>query len=88
MPSSTNISIWNKNSDPKIYKLCSKTKYMLFKSYSGGGAQLRDFKNPSFAPDLKLLIYGKTMTSDNLNVISEITNDNRRTFWCPSIQKL
>jgi hypothetical protein len=30
MPSSANISIWNKNSDPKIYKLCSKKR---FKNY-------------------------------------------------------
>jgi len=80
--------LWSSLNYDDIYELCSKTKHMLFKSYSGGGAQLRDFKNPSFAPDLTLLIYGKTMTSDNLNVISEITNDNRRTFWCPSIQKL
>ena len=62
------------------------TKLMLLKSYKGGGAQLRDFKNPSNAPDLNLLIYGKSLTEDKLAVSSEITKDNRRTFWCPSVQ--
>jgi hypothetical protein len=59
---------------------------MLHKSYNGGGAQLRDFKNPSKAPDLELLIYGKELTEKNLPVTSEITKDNRRSFWCSASQ--
>ena len=78
--------LWSTLSFDQILTLCKVSKAMLFKSYKGGGAQLRDFKNPSSAPDLRLLIYGRNRTDDNLPVISEITSDKRRTFWCPSTQ--
>ena len=78
--------LWNNLSFEDILNICKMTKLMLLKSYKGGGAQLRDFKNPSNAPDLNLLIYGKSLTEDKLAVSSEITKDNRRTFWCPSVQ--
>jgi DNA-formamidopyrimidine glycosylase len=80
--------LWNSLSLDEVISLCKISKFMLFKSYKGGGAQLKDFKNPSKAPDLNLLIYGKTHTHNNLPVTSEITKDNRRTFWCPTSQVL
>lgn len=78
--------LWSSLSLDQIITLCKVSKAMLFKSYKSGGAQLRDFKNPSFVPDLNLLIYGRSRTDDNLPVVSEITSDKRRTFWCPSTQ--
>ena len=80
--------LWSKLSFDDILNLCKMTKLMLLKSYKCGGAQLRDFKNPSKAPDLDLLVYGKSFTKDNLPVKSEVTKDNRRTFWCPSVQSI
>jgi formamidopyrimidine-DNA glycosylase len=77
---------WNSFSFNDILNLCKISKFMLHKSYNGGGAQLRDFKNPSKAPDLELLIYGKELTEKNLPVTSEITKDNRRSFWCSASQ--
>lgn len=79
---------WNSFSLNDIIKLCQISSFMLHKSYKGGGAQLRDFKNPTKAPDLQLLIYGKEFTENNLPVSSEITKDNRRSFWCSATQAL
>jgi endonuclease-8 len=78
--------LWSDLTSDQILNLCKLTKHMLYKSYKGGGAQLKDFKNPSKAPDLSLLIYGRTITDDGFLVVSEITSDNRRSFWCPSVQ--
>ena len=80
--------LWNSLSLDEVVALCKISKFMLYKSYKGGGAQLKDFKNPSIAPDLSLLIYGKSHTDNNLPVTSEITKDNRRTFWCSASQTL
>jgi DNA-formamidopyrimidine glycosylase len=80
--------LWSDLTSDQILNLCKVTKYMLYKSYKGGGAQLKDFKNPSKAPDLSLLIYGRTITDDGFPVVSEITPDNRRSFWCPSVQSM
>ena len=72
---------WNDLSLKEVVELCLNTKLMLKKSYTSGGAQLRDFKNPKNSNDLHLLIYGREVTDKNEKVQSGITKDNRRSFW-------
>jgi endonuclease-8 len=79
---------WSDLSLANVQTLCRNAKSLLFKSYAGGGAQLRDFKNPGRSPDLKLLVYGRAFTDENTPVISSITRDNRRSFWCQKTQKI
>ena len=78
---------WNKLNKKEITKICKYTKQTMIDSYNSGGAELRDFKNPKNDSKLELLAYGKEKDKKGRKIISQITKDQRRTFWCPSIQK-
>jgi len=79
---------WNQLTNKEIFNLCNYTKSTIIESYNCGGAELRDFKNPKKDSKLKLLAYGKEKDKKGRKIISEITKDQRRTFWCPAIQKI
>jgi hypothetical protein len=53
-----------------------------------GGAELRDFKNPKNDSKLRLNACGKKIDSKKRVIVNDITKDQRRTYWCPKIQKL
>ena len=78
---------WNKLSEKEIYKLCKYSRKTMIESYKSGGAELRDFKNPKKDSKLELLAYGLEKDKKGREIINEITKDQRRSFWCPSIQK-
>ena len=59
----------------------------MIESYKSGGAELRDFKNPKKDSKLELLAYGQEKDKKGREIINEITKDQRRSFWCPEIQK-
>ena len=79
---------WNQLTNKEIFNLCNYTKSTIIESYNCGGAELRDFKNPKKDSKLKLLAYGKEKDEKGRKIINEITKDQRRTFWCPAIQKI
>tara|TARA_B100000475_G_C14998603_1_gene315382 strand:+ start:580 stop:1377 length:798 start_codon:yes stop_codon:yes gene_type:complete len=77
---------WHDLNRKDILNLCKFTKSTMIASYNSGGAELRDFKNPKKDSKLKLLAYGKESDPKGRLIINDITNDKRRTFWCPEIQ--
>jgi hypothetical protein len=56
--------------------------------YIGGGAQIKDFKNPNNTSKLILEVYGFEKTTEGFIVVKQKTKDNRTTYWCPDIQKI
>jgi len=78
---------WKKLSIKKRKDLIKQTKKIMKNSFLSGGAELRDFKNPFHQSNFKLLIYGKNEDSNNNKIISKITSDQRKTWFCPTIQR-
>jgi len=58
----------------------------MLSSHTSGGAELRDFKNPFHKSKFKLHVYGQKKINNKL-IISKITSDQRKTWFCPDIQK-
>ena len=79
---------WGQIIKEKRIILIKKTKNIIQKSYLHGGAELRDFNNPFTKSKFKLKIYGKKQTKKNNDVVSILTSDNRKTWFCPKTQVL
>ena len=79
---------WPSLNKKEITNLCVFTREIMKKAYMSGGAELRDFKNPKKNSKLQLNAYGKKIDSKKRVIVNDITKDQRRTYWCPKIQKL
>jgi len=79
---------WPSLNKKEIPNLCVFTREIMKKAYMSGGAELRDFKNPKKNSKLRLNAYGKKIDSKKRVIVNDITKDQRRTYWCPKIQKL
>jgi DNA-formamidopyrimidine glycosylase len=79
---------WPSLNKKEITNLCMFTREIMKKAYMSGGAELRDFKNPKKNSKLQLIAYGKKIDSKKRLIVNDITKDQRRTYWCPKIQKL
>ena len=79
---------WPSLNKKEITNLCVFTREIMKKAYMSGGAELRDFKNPKKDSKLRLNAYGKKIDSKKRVIVNDITKDQRRTYWCPKIQKL
>ena len=79
---------WNNLTAQEKRSICTNTKKNMHKSYSYGGAQIRDFKNPDVDSSLSLDIYNKSKTKDGKAILKQKTADNRISYWCPDIQKI
>ena len=79
---------WSDLNRKEITNLCKFTREIMKKAYLSGGAELRDFKNPKNDSKLRLNAYGKKIDSKKRVIVNDITKDQRRTYWCPKIQKL
>ena len=77
---------WGQLSIKKKKDLILIVKDVMLSSYKSGGAELRDFKNPFHKSKFKLHVYGKKKINNKL-IISKITSDQRKTWFCPDIQK-
>ena len=79
---------WPSLNKKEITNLCKFTREIMKKAYMSGGAELRDFKNPKKDSKLRLNAYGKKIDSKKRLIVNDITKDQRRTYWCPKIQRL
>ena len=79
---------WSDLNRKEITNLCKFSREIMKKAYMSGGAELRDFKNPKKDSKLQLNAYGKKIDSKKRLIVNDITKDQRRTYWCPKIQKL
>ena len=68
--------------------LIKNIQEVMWSSYTSGGAELKDFKNPFNSSKFKLKIYGKKYTENKNLVISKNTSDSRKTWFCSKEQKL
>ena len=68
--------------------LINSLKKIMKESYYSGGAELKDFKNPFKSSKFKLKVYGKKNTDNKTNVISIVTSDQRKSWYCEKTQKL
>ena len=79
---------WGNITHNKRIDLIKCTKNIIIRSYKKGGAELKDFKNPFNTSQFKLKIYGRKYTNKKNIVISKITSDSRKSWFCPKEQKL
>lgn len=79
---------WGKISKYKKDQIIKHLKDIMQTSYLSGGAELKDFKNPFKKSKFKLKIYGKSLTPEKNEVISQVTSDYRKTWFCRKKQKL
>ena len=79
---------WNSLSHNEIKKICINTQNIMQRCYLGGGAQIKDFKNPNNTSKLILEVYGFEKTIEGYIVVKQKTKDNRTTYWCPDSQKI
>ena len=79
---------WKNINTMQRHMLLEITKKIMKKSFKYGGAELKDFKNPFHVSKFKLEVYGKKRTEKNIKVSSLMTSDKRKSWFCPSIQKL
>lgn len=78
---------WGQLSNHKRLSLINHTKNIMQHSYQTGGAELKDFKNPFDESKFSLKVYGKTNDPKGNKVISQRTSDQRKSWFCPTIQK-
>lgn len=78
---------WGQLSKQKLKSLILNTQKVMIESYKTGGAELKDFKNPFDESRFSLKVYGKTNDLMGNKVISQLTSDQRKSWFCPSIQK-
>ena len=79
---------WKNLKSRKITTLIKNIQQVMYSSYTSGGAELKDFKNPFNESEFKLKIYGKKFTDKNNPVISLLTSDSRKSWICTKNQKL
>ena len=79
---------WQNLTKREKSNLIMQIKNIMTKSYQHGGAELRDFKNPSHKSQFKLNIYGRKQTDKNHPIKSYISSDQRRTWISEKYQKL
>ena len=78
---------WGKLSSKKLKELLLSTKDIMQSSYFSGGAELKDFKNPFHTSKFELKVYGKKEDEYGNEVISSTTSDQRKSWYCPKVQK-
>ena len=78
---------WKKISIKKRENLIKQTKKIMQNSFTSGGAELRDFKNPFHKSNFKLFVYGKSEDLNKNKISSMLTSDQRKTWFCPKTQK-
>lgn len=78
---------WGELSEKKIKELILNTQDIMQRSYSTGGAELKDFKNPFNESTFSLQVYGKEIDAKGNKVKSLLTSDQRKSWFCPKIQK-
>lgn len=78
---------WGQLSEKKTIELINKTQYIMQSSYATGGAELKDFKNPFHISEFELKVYGKDKDPNGLEIISKLTSDQRKSWYCPKLQK-
>lgn len=78
---------WCQLSQKKIFSLIKCVKDIMHHSYQTGGAELKDFKNPFDQSKFTLKVYGKTSDPHGRPVKSLLTSDQRKSWFCPSLQK-
>ncbi len=78
---------WNLITIKKKKELINNTKIVMNDSFTNGGAELKDFKNPFRNSNYQLKIYGKKYTEDKIKV-SKIKTSDQRTTWICKNQKL
>ena len=71
----------------KIKQLVMATKDIMERSYISGGAELKDFNNPFNTSIFKLKVYGKKKDEFGNIVKSIKTSDQRKSWYCPKVQK-
>ena len=79
---------WQNLTNKEKSNLIIQTQHIMTKSYKYGGAELRDFKNPSHISQFKLNIYGRKYTDQKHPIKSYISSDQRRTWMSEKYQKL
>ena len=79
---------WKNLKSRKITTLIKNIQQVMYSSYTSGGAELKDFKNPFNESEFRLKIYGKKFTDKNNPVISLLTSDSRKSWICTKNQKL
>ncbi|MDA7794627.1 hypothetical protein N9Y90_03320 [Flavobacteriales bacterium] len=78
---------WGELSAKKIKELILNTQDIMQRSYSTGGAELKDFKNPFHESTFSLKVYGKETDPKGNKIESLVTSDQRKSWFCPRIQK-
>lgn len=78
---------WGQLSKRSIKRLILNTKEIMQTSYRTGGAELNDFKNPFNQSRFSLKVYGKSTDIEGNKVVSQLTSDQRKSWFCPKIQK-
>jgi len=78
---------WGELSPKKIKELILSTQDIMQRSYNTGGAELKDFKNPYHTSEFELIVYGKKEDLLGNEVLSTTTSDQRKSWYCPNIQK-
>ena len=78
---------WGRLSSTKKKDLLNKTQAIMQSSYASGGAELKDFKNPFHTSDFELKVYGKKKDSHGFEIVSKLTSDQRKSWFCPKLQK-
>ena len=78
---------WGKLSSKKVKELLLATKDIMQRSFASGGAELKDFKNPFHVSKFELKVYGNKEDRYGNEVVSSTTSDQRKSWYCPKVQK-
>lgn len=78
---------WGKLSSKRRKELVFATQDIMQRSYISGGAELKDFKNPFHVSEFELKVYGKKEDENGNEIISTTTSDQRKSWYCPNVQK-
>jgi|TARA_Y100000310_G_C20668323_1_gene808858 DNA-formamidopyrimidine glycosylase len=76
-------------SDIELSTLNSTIKQVMRESYQSGGAPIssyRNFDGSESEYNRRFLVYNQKTDPDGNDVVRELTDDNRTTHWCPSVQ--
>ena len=78
---------WGDLSPKKVKQLLLSTQDIMQRSFTSGGAELKDFKNPFHVSEFELKVYDKKEDEYGNEVISSTTSDQRKSWYCPKVQK-
>jgi formamidopyrimidine-DNA glycosylase len=76
-------------SDERLSVLNGSIKTVMKESFKSGGATIRSYKNFNGEDgeySRRFLVYNQKADPDGNEVIREMTEDQRTTHWCPSVQ--